>query len=71
VKLTQNVGTIDRIARLALAVVLGAAFLTGAVAAPLGYVAAVLAVTMLATALSGFCPIYSLLRIRTCPIQRT
>ena len=42
VKLTQNVGTIDRIARLALAVVLGAAFLTGAVAAPLGYLAAVL-----------------------------
>ena len=70
-KLQRNVGTLDRVARLVLAAALGAAFVTGVVAPPVSYVAGVLAATMLATAATGFCPIYALLRIRTCPVQRT
>lgn len=70
-KLNRNVGTIDRVARLALGAALGVGFLTGFIATPLGYVAAVVSVVMLVTGLLGTCPAYSLLRIRTCPIQRT
>jgi amino acid transporter len=69
-KLTRNVGTIDRIMRLVAGVVLGGVFLAGIVAAPSSYVLAVLAVVMLATAALGYCPIYAILGVRTCPLQR-
>jgi hypothetical protein len=69
-KLTQNVGTIDRIARLGLGAVLGVVFLAGIVAAPLSYLVGVLTIIMLATGALGFCPIYAILGVRTCPIQR-
>ncbi|HEX5826336.1 MAG TPA: DUF2892 domain-containing protein [Candidatus Limnocylindrales bacterium] len=70
-KLQQNVGTPDRIVRLVLAAVLAAAALTGLVAAPFSYLAGVLAVVMLVTGLTGFCPLYALFGIRTCPVRRT
>ena len=60
----KNEGTTDRIIRLILAVVLGAAgyfYLTGTLA----IVAYVLAAIMLFTALSGFCALYPLLKINT------
>jgi len=69
-QLTQNVGTIDRIARLGLGAVLGVVFLAGIVAAPLSWLVGVLSVIMLATGALGFCPIYRILGVRTCPIQR-
>jgi len=69
-KLTQNVGTLDRIARVLVGIGLAAAVLAGAVVAPLAYVVATLAALMLATGLSGFCPIYALFGIRTCPVRR-
>jgi hypothetical protein len=70
VKLTQNVGTVDRIARLAIAVVLGAVVLTGAATAPMSWIAGALAVTLLVTGATGFCPLYALAGIRTCPVRR-
>jgi hypothetical protein len=69
-KLTQNVGTLDRIARLGLGAVLGVLFIAGIVAAPLSYLVGLLSVIMLATGALGFCPIYALVGVRTCPIQR-
>jgi hypothetical protein len=69
-KLTRNVGTIDRIMRLVAGVVLGGVFLAAIVAAPSSYVLAVLAVVMLATAALGYCPVYAILGVRTCPLQR-
>lgn len=67
-KLQQNVGTPDRIVRVLLGIALGVAFVT--IAAPWSYVAAVLAVIMLVTGATGFCPLYALFGIRSCPIQR-
>ncbi len=64
-KITQNEHPADRIVRVILAVALGAALLTGTLAAPLGYVAALLAAMMLVTGLTGFCPLYALAGIRT------
>jgi hypothetical protein len=69
-KLTQNVGTLDRIARIALGILVAAAFLGGVVTGPLGWAAAVVALIMLVTGAVGFCPLYALLGVRTCPLQR-
>ncbi len=64
--LQRNVGTIDRAARLTLAVALFSLFffLDGAWAW-LGLVGLV----PLLTGLVGSCPLYSLLGIRTCPLR--
>jgi hypothetical protein len=69
-KLSQNVGTADRVARLGLGAVLGVLLLAGIVAAPLSYLVGVLSVIMLATGALGFCPIYRVVGMRTGPIQR-
>jgi hypothetical protein len=69
-KLTHNVGTPDRIIRLLVGVALSAAVVAGIVTAPLAWVAGALAAIMLVTGATGFCPMYALLGIRSCPIQR-
>jgi hypothetical protein len=68
--LTQNVGTLDRIARLGLGAVLGIVILAGIVASPLSWLVGALSVIMLATGALGYCPIYRIVGVRTCPIQR-
>lgn len=68
--LSQNVGRIDRIARLGIGLVLAALFLAGVVAQPWNWVVAALAGIMVLTATLGFCPIYSVLRVSTCPVRR-
>ncbi len=70
-KLTQNTGPFDRVARFGIGIVLAAAIVTGTVTGGLALLAGALGIIMVATALTGFCPIYALLGIRTCPIQRT
>ncbi len=64
-----NEGTTDRIIRLVLAVVFfGLAFtVAGGVWV---YVALVLGGVMLLTAAIGFCPLYALLGISTCPVPQ-
>jgi hypothetical protein len=68
--MTTNVGTIDRIIRAALGMVLlYLAFFSGLSpsAAPLfKYGAAAIGVVMLATSTLKMCPIYSILGLKTC-----
>jgi hypothetical protein len=64
-KLSQNVGSIDRVIRLAVGVLLVAAAVGGAMAAPLLYVAWVVAAILLITGATGFCPLYALLGVST------
>ena len=68
--MTTNVGTIDRLLRLALGVgLLYLAFFSGlpAFAVPLPkYAAALIGVIMLLTSGLRMCPIYSLLGFKTC-----
>ena len=70
--MTTNVGTIDRILRAALGVVLlYLAFFSGlplfaAPLAPFKYGAAVIGVVMLATSTLKLCPLYSIFGIKTC-----
>jgi hypothetical protein len=69
-KLQKNSGNADRLIRLVIAAVLGTVALTGLVAAPWSYLALGLAAIMLATALTGFCPIYAIFGVSTCPRQK-
>ena len=68
--MTANVGTVDRILRAVLGVVLlYLAFASGMplfAAGAAKWIAAVVGVVMLATAAVRMCPLYSVLGIRTC-----
>ncbi len=64
-KLSVNVGSVDRIIRLVLGVGLVAIALAGAVAAPLVYLVWLVAAIALVTGAVGFCPLYSLFGIST------
>src|SRR5688500_17950286 len=69
-KLSRNVGTPDRIIRLAVAGLLGVALLAGSVTGAAAYIAGAVAVLLFLTGAIGFCPLYALLGVRTCPLQR-
>ena len=61
----SNVGGIDRVLRISAGLVLVALTLTGTVGA-WGW----LGLVPLATGLAGFCPLYPLLGLNTCPAQK-
>lgn len=62
--LSKNEGTIDRVARVALGIIILSLAFVGP-ATPWGY----LGLIPLATGLLGTCPLYSLLGFSTCPIE--
>lgn len=66
----KNVGNIDRIVRILLALVFGYLYFTGAVVGLVGTVLLVLGGIFLLTALVGTCPIYSVLGMSTCPVKQ-
>lgn len=57
----NNVGSVDRIARLVLAAVLAGLYFTGTLVGSIGIAALAVAAVMLVTAAVSFCPIYSAL----------
>lgn len=62
----KNMGTIDRVIRTIVALVIGYLWLTGAISGTLGVVLAVLAVVFLLTSAISFCPLYRPLGLSTC-----
>ena len=66
-KLQRNTGNPDRAIRLVIAGLLAVAAIAGLVTAPLSYLALGVAGIMLLTGVTGFCPIYAILRVSTCP----
>ncbi|MFH1025260.1 MAG: DUF2892 domain-containing protein [Nitrospirota bacterium] len=65
----KNMGTIDRIIRLALAVVIIVLYLTGIVPGVIGIILIVIALIFAVTSFIGFCPLYTLLKISTCKVK--
>ena len=63
--MTTNVGSIDRVLRAVLGVVLVALAVTGTIG-PWGWIGLV----PLATAALGFCPLYAMLGLSTCPMKK-
>ena len=68
--MTANVGSTDKIVRLVLALAAVVfAFLTG-IGTALGIVLLVVGVVLAVTAFTGFCPLYRVFGISTCPVRR-
>ncbi|MCK6638507.1 MAG: DUF2892 domain-containing protein [Bacteroidia bacterium] len=66
----NNVGNIDRIIRLLLSVVLVILWFTGTLTGTIGIVALVLAGVFTLTAAIGFCPLYAIFGLNTCPAKK-
>lgn len=66
----KNVGSTDKIIRILLALVFAALFFTGTVTGILGYVLLALGAIFVLTSLVGFCPIYAVLGMSTCPLEQ-
>lgn len=65
----KNMGTADRVIRIIIAATVGVLFFTGVIPGTLGIVLLILAGVFLLTSLISFCPLYSLVGIRTCPVN--
>jgi len=61
----KNVGQIDRIIRVALAVLVGILYFTGVISGTWAIILGILAVVLLVTGLVGTCPLYMLLGTST------
>jgi len=62
----KNMGNIDRIARIILAIAFSVAYFTKAVEGTLGYVLLGLGAIFLLTSIINFCPLYTIFGINTC-----
>ena len=60
-----NMGTLDRVLRIAVAVVIAAFYFTGRIPGTLGIVLLVVAAVFTLTGLVSFCPLYPMLGIST------
>lgn len=65
--MSTNMGSADRIIRVILALVFGALYFTGNVTETLSIVLLVLGGVFLATSAIGFCPLYKIVGLNTCP----
>ena len=61
----KNIGTIDRVIRVILAIVVGILYLNGSISGTAAIILGILAVIFIITAAIGFCPLYLPLNIST------
>lgn len=64
-----NVGNIDRIIRLIVAVLFAVLYFGGFVTGTLGLVLVIVGGVFAITAAIGFCPLYSIFGLNTCPVK--
>lgn len=63
----KNMGNIDKIIRILVAIVIAVLFFTNVISGTLGIVLLVLAGVFVLTSVMSFCPLYPLVGINTCP----
>lgn len=68
--MNANVGTTDKTIRLVLALVAAVFAFVAGLSTALGIVLLVVGGVLAATAFTGFCPIYRVFGISTCPVRR-
>jgi hypothetical protein len=61
----KNMGTIDRVIRVLLAIIVGILYLTGNISGTVAIILGILAVVFILTSLIGFCPLYVPFHIST------
>jgi hypothetical protein len=66
----KNMGSIDRVVRILLAVVFAALYFTGTVSGTLGLVLVAAAGIFALTSVISFCPLYPILGINTCSVKK-
>lgn len=62
----KNMGSLDKLIRLGIAIVLIVLYYMGIIAGTLGVVGLVVALLLTITSLVSYCPIYTLFGIKTC-----
>ena len=63
----KNMGNLDRITRIMLAVVFAALYFTEITTGTIGLVLVIIGGVFLATSFISFCPLYTIVGINTCP----
>lgn len=63
----KNMGTVDRVIRTLIAILVAILFYTNVISGTFGIVLLVIAVVFLLTSLISFCPLYTLIGLNTCP----
>ena len=66
-----NMGSTDRIFRIALAIVISILYFTGTVSGTLGIVLLVLGGMFVLTSVVSFCPLYTVLGMSTCAVKKS
>ena len=66
----QNMGSIDRVVRVVVALVVAGLIVTGQVSGVLAIVLGVFAAVFVLTSLVSFCPLYPLVGLNTCPVKK-
>ena len=61
----KNMGSADRIVRIIIAIAIAVLFFTNIISGTLGIVLLILAGVFVLTSFIGFCPLYTLVKIRT------
>ena len=61
----KNVGSIDRVLRIIVAIIIGALYFTQVITGALGITLLAVAVILMLTAFAGFCPLYFISKIST------
>lgn len=63
--MTKNMGMVDRVVRVVLALVVAVLYFTGAISGTLAIILGIVAVILLLTGIVGFCPLYAPFKIST------
>ncbi len=63
----RNVGTIDRVLRIVIALIIGVLLITGQFGGAVAVMLGIVALILLVTGLAGSCPLYATLGFSTCP----
>lgn len=66
----KNMGSADRIVRLLIAALVAVLYFTGTITGTLGIVLLVLAGVFVLTSLISFCPLYKIVGLNTCPVNK-
>jgi len=67
----KNMGAVDRVIRIVVALVIGGLLFTGRLHGTLAIVLGVVAVAFVGTSLVGWCPVYMPLKLSTCKMPAT
>lgn len=65
----KNMGSADKILRIAIAVIVAVLYFTGIISGMLGTILLVLAAVFVLTSLVSFCPLYTIFGIKTCKVS--